>query len=197
MSSYAGILTFAILLVTIVPAIYMLWYNNQISTTKFSETLIHVGREFTKRSMYNILINESSISWAANSYQLTFWVLNTGSASIPVKDFPYIDVILKYTTKSGVELTLWIPYDPDGVPGNEIFWRVIGVKTGSSFTEAINPLYPSPNNGLSPTSGMWDPGEELLFEINLTPKYAADTTVPVAICIVLKCGIETLGTGGA
>lgn len=188
MSGYSGAIVLAIITLTILPLSYITWHHNQILISDFRESLLFINKYFYEINTYNININESDVYWE-NQFILTFWVLNTGSSSIPIDEFEYIDVILIYNSSEGSKIILWVPYNPKGAPGKDIFWRVEGVRVGGSEDEVINPIYPPPNRiGVPPESGMWDPGEELLFVAYLTPAYAADTTLPVTIFISLKCG---------
>lgn len=188
MSGYGGAVILAIIALTILPLSYITWHHNQMLISDFRESLLSVDKYLHEINTYNININESSVYWE-NKFTLTFWVLNTGSSSIPIDEFGYIDVILIYNGSKSGEIILWVPYSPKGAPGNEVFWRIEGVRVGGSGSEVINPIYPPPNRiGVSPESGMWDPGEELLFVVYLTPAYAADTTLPVTIFVILRCG---------
>ncbi len=195
LSSYSGVIILAIAALIILPVSYITWYHNQILIADYKDTLVTLGNIYLKVKSFSLDINASTIEWRDNK-TLCFWVLNSGAASISVNDFTYIDVILTYNTSDGETITIWVPYNPTGNPGIEIFWRIEGVKVGSKNVEIVNPIYPSPYYvGSKPASGKWDPGEELLFVIYLTPEYSANTTCPVAIYISLKCGVYDYVSG--
>lgn len=87
-------------------------------------------------------------------------VTNVGEQGIPIRDFPYMDVIVVYK-KNGINQTTWVPYDQDGA--STPYWRVSRVFFKDDEGDLINPLKLT-----SPTHGVWDPEETLELEIALS-----------------------------
>jgi len=87
-------------------------------------------------------------------------VTNIGEQGIPIRDFSYIDIIVFYRS-AGLNQTVWIPYDPDGI--STPHWRAIRVFFKGGENDLINPLKLT-----TPTYGIWDPEETIELEIVLS-----------------------------
>ena len=104
---------------------------------------------------------------------------NIGSIGVAENDFLRVDVIVVYSTASGIRLAEALRYDASGVSGT---WRVADVLTGSSSGEALNPICPCPAAG----KGVWDPGETLVIEAYLSS--TADVASPVNALVASPYG---------
>jgi len=195
MSGYSSVFILAILTLTIIPISYLSWYNNQVLLSSYENLISTINERIISLRSYSVEVNESTIKWE-NDTSLSFWVLNSGSISIPVRDLKYIDLILIYELSRGGRSIIWIPYNPNGIVGSEIFWRIEGVRVGNGSPEIINKIYPSPGKyNVSPESGQWDPGEELLIVVYLTQSMSANTTALTIIVVSLKSGATCYAVG--
>lgn len=196
MSGYAALALLAILTIAVIPSMYLLWHSCVLATSGLGNGVVEVIRSEVLKAGYAVEINASSATWE-NPFTLSFWVANVGSASIPVKDLPYIDVIVVFnSTSTGGRIAMWVPYDPRGSPGKDVFWDVEGVRVAGADTEVVNPIRPRPSGpGTAPESGMWDPGEELKFVVYFTPKLAPDTSAPLTVIVVVRSGSCDVFTG--
>ena len=189
MASYGGIAAFAIIMLMLIPFLSTTWINYRDVLINFEKNSLFLRKRLLDIKAYSLDINESTIAWK-NKFILSFWVLNSGTRSISVKEFPYMDLIIVYYTSSGEMMVLWIPYKPSGTPGTDIFWRIEDIRVYGDGEEIINPIYPPPSGlGVEPESGMWDPGEEVLITAYLTPALAANITAPIFILLALRVGI--------
>lgn len=179
MTSYSSLLAYAMMLAIVLQILGFYQYGQLDEINRIYGLLNERINYELRSSGYRVDVLEDTVN--VDSKDVYFWVRNTGLNPIPISEADYFDVILIYFRKRGGSLlVVWVSRWTRNPKSFQ--WAIEGAN------EYTNSMYPSPNSGIEPISGLWDPGEELYIHIRVPAGYDIDTKKPIAVLFGIHTG---------
>ncbi|WP_410507299.1 hypothetical protein RSJ42_10760 [Methanosarcina hadiensis] len=165
MMGFGSIIAAIISVATILLACYVCSEGGFYMANGLSDSVIEMQEN--KNEILKTGIEVRSVS--TDGVDLLVSLQNTGSTKIG--DFTYMDIIVTYQNESGINKTIWIPYQEDETH-SENRWKETDI-----MPDLINP-------------GIFDPGEEMKLQVRMDESDPLGNSSINWIQVVLPNGVK-------
>ncbi|MCD6095055.1 MAG: hypothetical protein J7J99_00650 [Thermoprotei archaeon] len=172
---YSGVLALAFMCIVVISSIAAIMVINFSIHESIGEA---IGEEANIRVFTlgeELRIDDGYIS--QDGHEVFINITNVGEASVPIKDFKFIDVIVVYKDVNKNVKILWVPYEETPNQLSDC-WFLNDVFIDNRSGDIINPIRISSTG----CSGLWDPGETIEITIYLKDQISAEGLIFILIC---------------